>query len=69
MCKTELGKETIQNWLDVKQIADAHDYPSVDEGRRLTQNVKQELIDDLLSRQLQFNPNYYKIEKPPKAEL
>ena len=27
------------------------------------------MIDDLLSRQLQFDPNYYRIVKPVKAEL
>ena len=29
MCKNELGKDTIQQWFDVKEIADAHNYPSI----------------------------------------
>lgn len=67
-CKKIIGEETINEWLQVKEILDTHDFPNKEAGRRLMPNVDQDLIDLTLSKNLAFNPNYYRIWKPEELE-
>ena len=63
-CRTEIGEETIQEWQTVKQIMAQHDFPDQEYGRRLLPNVDPQLMETTMNKELQFNPNYYRIYTP-----
>jgi len=60
-CKNELGPTILQQWAEVKSICDDHTYPKVEQGRKMLSGVPEDHINKLLSTQLQFNPDYYRI--------
>ncbi len=61
MCKDELGPEILKMWREVKEICDNHDYPSLLEGQQLLPDVDQDYLRETLEKNLQFNPDYYRI--------
>ena len=63
-CRTEIGEETIHEWQTVKQIMAQHDFPDQETGRRLLPNVDPQLMETTMNKELQFNPNYYRIYTP-----
>ena len=63
-CRTEIGEETIHEWQTVKQIMAQHDFPDQEYGRRLLPNVDPQLMETTMNKELQFNPNYYRIYTP-----
>jgi hypothetical protein len=67
-CKNEIGEQTISEWLDVKRILDAHDYPDMEKGRAMLPNVDPALMQECMERQLKFNPYYYRIMTPEEIE-
>ena len=64
MCKNEIGPEILKQWFDVREICLKHNFPSMLDGQRLLPFDDQDVIRDLLSRRLQFNPDYYRIQNP-----
>ena len=68
MCRKELGEQTVDQWKEVKQITDAHTFPSLQQARNLLPGVSDSLYNELLSRQLQFKPDYYRIVNFYEAE-
>lgn len=44
-CRHELGPDIISQWREVKQLTDHHDFPSVEQGRKLLAGVSQQKID------------------------
>ena len=67
-CKNEIGEDTIKEWLEVKKIIDAHDFPDMEKGRKLLPNVDPDLMKESMERQLKFNPYYYRIMTPEEIE-
>jgi hypothetical protein len=61
MCKDEIGPETLQQWRDVKEICDNHDFPDMQKGKELLPNVDGDDLRETLEKNLQFNPDYYRI--------
>ena len=45
-CKNEIGEETIQEWLDVKEVLDNHCFPDEEKGRGALPNVDPQLLNE-----------------------
>ena len=48
----------------MREICLKHNFPSMLEGQKLLPGVDHDVMRDLLSRRLQFNPDYYRIQNP-----
>ena len=68
MCKAEIGEQTLQEWLQVKQIFAEHDFPTDEKARQLLPNLSPKILDEVAERQLKFNPNYYRIWTPEELD-
>lgn len=64
VCRKELGDNVIDQWKAVRQTADSHVYPSLEEGAAMFQGTDMELLEETLKKPLKFEPNYYRIWKP-----
>ena len=67
-CKQVIGEFTLNEWREVKQIFDNHDFPSEELGHRMLPNVDPALLQSTLTQELQFNPNYYRIYTPREID-
>lgn len=67
-CKAEIGEATLNEWREVREILNAHTFPTLEDGHRMLPNVDPDLLQATLATQLQFNPNYYRIHTPEEIE-
>lgn len=63
-CKFEIGEATLNEWRLVKQVMSQHDFPSEEVAHQLLPNVDPALMERTMNKELQFNPNYYRIHSP-----
>lgn len=67
-CKSVIGEETLNEWREVKRIFDEHEFPTKEQAKQMLPDFDQELLEQTLNTQLQFNPNYYRIHTPQEIE-
>ena len=60
-CVKELGPATIREWKVCEEILKGHLFPSMKDGQELLPGEDPAVVADLISRQLQFNADYYRI--------
>ena len=63
-CKEIIGEDTLNEWRLVKNIMENHDFPNAEIAHNMLPNVDPELMRTTLEKELQFNPNYYRIHTP-----
>lgn len=47
-CKKIIGEQQLQHWHEVKSILEKHEYPTIEQGRRLLANVDDMMLQQLL---------------------
>ena len=67
-CKKVIGEETLNEWRMVKQVMSEHDFPGEEQAQQMLPNVAPSLVQETLSTQLKFNPDYYRIYTPSEIE-